>query len=94
MSRNNIFRNDRVHVLARKCDTCIFHPGNRMQLSRGRVKELTDSALRDDTVIVCHETLYTGGQAICRGFYDRYGEQVAVLQIAQRMGVIAEVEPS
>lgn len=90
----NVFRNDRVHVLARKCDTCIFHPGNRMQLSRGRVKELANAALRNGTAIICHETLSTGGQAICRGFYDRYGEQVAVLQIAQRMELIAEVEPS
>ena len=86
----NIFRNDRVHVLARKCDTCIFRPGNLMRLSRGTVKEMVRRAMRDDTAIICHETLDADQHAVCRGFYDKHPTQS--LQIAERLGFIAEVE--
>ena len=32
-----------LHVMAEPCSTCIFKPGNLMRLSKGRVKDMTDS---------------------------------------------------
>lgn len=84
------YRDGRVHVLIEWCSTCIFRPGNRMRLHPGRVKGMVDAAIREDSAIVCHSTLYDDAvkPAVCRGFYDRYSTQP--LQVAQRLGVIVE----
>jgi hypothetical protein len=94
-----VFRDGYVHVLDRQCDTCIFRPGNLMRLRKGRVKEMVEGATRNDSCIPCHSTLYSGQEAVCRGFFDRYavngkGKLVASrLQIADRLGFIRWQEP-
>jgi hypothetical protein len=89
---HNIFRDGRVHLMKRMCPTCIFRPGNLMGLEPGRVEEMVLEASKNDSTIVCHATLIDGRNenAACRGFFDRYA--TAPLQIAQRMGLITEVE--
>lgn len=57
-----------VRICADLCTTCIFRPGNLMNLSPGRVKQMTDDALADEGHIVCHQTLDTPEPAICAGF--------------------------
>lgn len=92
MSRNNnIYRKGSIHVLSEQCATCIFRPGNLMSLRRGTVKKLATAAVADNSAIVCHETLGTSANAICRGFYDRY--QTQPLAIAKLIGAIVEQEP-
>lgn len=63
-----------MHVCAEMCGTCIFRPGNLMQLEPGRVREMVDRARADDSAIICHSTLYEEGvsNAVCRGFFDRW----------------------
>lgn len=87
---HNVFRDGRVHVCAEMCPTCIFRPGNRMALRSGRVRGMVDDAKRDDSTIVCHDTLDTGKHAACRGFFDRF--PTAPLQIAERLGLITYQE--
>lgn len=58
----------RVRQCADLCATCIYHPGNRAHLRRGRVKQMTEEALATEGHIVCHSTLYTAAPAICAGF--------------------------
>jgi hypothetical protein len=85
--RNNTFRDGKVHVMADKCPTCIFRPGNLMHLNRGRVKDMVGTATSDQAgSITCHSTLDTDKQAVCRGFYDRHA--TPVLQLAEAMGVV------
>ena len=86
----NTFRNGKVHVLSEQCKTCIFRPGNLMQLSRGRVKEMVRLSKKTESYIVCHSTL-EGDTAVCRGFFDRHRTQP--LQIAERLGYIEWQEP-
>jgi hypothetical protein len=57
-----------VWVCEALCPTCIFHPGNRMDLEPGRVKEMLDEAVAAEGHIVCHSTLGTPTPAICAGF--------------------------
>jgi hypothetical protein len=57
-----------VRVCDDLCTTCIFHPGNRMDLEPGRVKAMMEVALADEGHIVCHKTLGTPEPAICAGF--------------------------
>jgi len=82
MKSRKVFRDGKVHVAARMCDTCIFRPGNLMSLQEGRVESMVRQATRNESCITCHETL-SGFQAVCRGFFDRYA--TAPLQIADRL---------
>ncbi|MBM0274006.1 hypothetical protein JM949_00275 [Micromonospora sp. STR1s_6] len=83
-------------LLSRKCDTCIFRPGNLMHLSEGRLRDLVAEARRDEGFVICHETLPGYRRpgvkpAICRGFADRYSTQT--LQVIERLFGFLEVDP-
>lgn len=92
---HEVFRDGRVHVLAEKCSTCIFRPGNLMTLEPGRVKNMVDGCRNDETGagnIPCHSTIWTEGvePAICRGFYDAYRQDIPLLDLAASIGLIEE----
>lgn len=80
-------------VFAEMCSTCIFRPGNPMQLRPGALKRVVDANLATGTLLMCHTT--THGQAAetiaCRGFYDHYGPRQAVYQVVHRLGGFREV---
>lgn len=86
--KTNIFRDGKVHVCAKMCSTCIFRPGNLMSLEPGRVEEMIESATRDQSSIVCHQTIHQRGvdNLACRGFYDKHPTQP--LQLARRLGMV------
>lgn len=90
MKSRKVYRDGHVYVCAKQCDTCIFRRGNLMHLKRGRVAKMVRAAKKKESCIPCHDTL-SGPQAVCRGFYDRH--VTALLQIAQRMGLIVFQEP-
>jgi hypothetical protein len=81
-------------MCAEQCSTCIFRPGNPMDLRPGRLRDITRSALRADSFIVCHSTLPGPQQvappAICRGFADRYSTNL--LRIWGRLGGFVDVD--
>jgi len=91
--KTNVFRDGEVHVQARKCDTCIYRPGNLMRLEPRRQESMEAEAMAEGGVIPCHKTLGTGREAICRGYYDVAKHKGAgLLQVAERIGIIAEDE--
>ncbi|MFI6249026.1 hypothetical protein [Streptomyces sp. NPDC051016] len=57
-----------VRQCADLCATCIYRPGNLAHLAPGRVKQLTQAAIAEETHIVCHDTLDAPAAAICAGF--------------------------
>lgn len=57
-----------VRVCADLCTTCIFRPGNLMDLGPGRAAGMVRDAVADEGHIVCHKTLGTDAPAICAGF--------------------------
>jgi len=79
------YRGDRVHVLDAQCETCVFRPGNLMHLSPERMREITVGNVRADTALPCHSTLYRDDvePAVCRGFFERYGNATLPLRLAQ-----------
>lgn len=96
MSRGRpVYSGGKVHIMAERCETCIFRPGNPMHLKPGRVKEMVTESIDDAGAITCHSTLYGQAEqeAVCRGFYDGYRQRVPALKLAERLGVLAEVEP-
>ncbi len=88
----------RLRILTEKCSTCIFRPGNLMRLNRGRVQDMVQSSLQGGGYITCHQTLPYGdnpefGGAVCRGFFDGFGEQSNIIRITERLGGLVEVPP-
>lgn len=82
--KNNTYRDGKVHVKKVMCKTCIFRPGNKMNLAEGRVEDMVESATSEGGAIICHDTLGTKSHAVCRGFFNRH--KTPTLQIAERMG--------
>lgn len=86
VSRTNVASGGVVRVMAERCPTCIFRPGNLMHLQPGRVRSMLAEVRRTEGCIPCHETLGHREQAVCRGQYDVL--QTQVLQVATRLGCI------
>lgn len=75
-----------------KCDTCVFHPGNRMHLNTGRLADLIKGNVEADSALQCHKTLeYAPEQldgAVCRGFFDGYKTETTPLRMAVAMDLV------
>jgi hypothetical protein len=84
-----------VHVLSERSATCIFRPGNLMDLRRGRVRGMVDEAVQAESCIPCHATIYgdAPAPAVCRGFYDAHGMRVWPLRWAAQLGRIVYIDP-
>ncbi len=87
-----------VRLLSRPCATCIYRPGNLMHLQPGRLKAITAANLAADSYLVCHATLRDGehpqaGEAVCRGWYDRFTNSTTFMQIGNRLRWWREVAP-
>lgn len=92
MTKHDVYRHGKIHVLRTRCSSCIFRGGNPMHLNSGRVKGMVAEAIEGQSTIVCHQTLDTLNAA-CRGFVDRYGAQIMTWRLAYSMGVVVEVDP-
>lgn len=79
-------RDNGVWVMKDKCATCIFRPGNLMQLNPGTVADMKKSADEKGTCIICHEYMTGPRSAVCAGYYEHHDSQL--LQIAERMKVV------
>lgn len=80
-----------LRVQREQCSTCIFRPGNLMHLHSGRLKDMVDSVTRDDTYVVCHQTLSEPLGAVCKGSFDTV--RSTPVQIAERLGFVDWIEP-
>ncbi len=85
-------------VLDRKCDTCIFRPGNLMHLNDGTREDMVRDALAHGSWIVCHATLPDTGnpigtQALCRGFWDVHARDSLGCRLAVAFGGPVRVSP-
>jgi hypothetical protein len=90
--RHNVADATGVRVMANRCPTCIFRPGNQMHLMPGRLRDMVEQVRERDSCIPCHETLDHDRQAVCRGQFDTVKTQP--LQIAERLGMIVWWRPS
>lgn len=91
MTKHNVYRDGKVHVLANECATCIFRPATR-PVDGARVAGMVrDTMDTDAATVVCHSTLYRGKpeqHAICRGWWDRFADRDRVLRLAAALDVI------
>lgn len=86
-----------IRLFSEKCATCIFRPGNLMQLREGRLADVVDANRRAGVALVCHLTTYGQapelGEVLCRGYFDAYGDETASIQVLRRLCARAGVEP-
>lgn len=85
---NGPWRDGKLWLMSAKCSTCIFRPGNLMHLVEGRFEQMVADCIANNTVIPCHKTL-DGLRAVCRGLWDAHYRDISILQIADRLGVVA-----
>ena len=78
---------DGLRVCATMCATCVFRPGNLMYLRAGRLRDMVDGALANDSCIPCHKTL-DGERAVCRGFWERHRYDTLMCRLGGALGVI------
>lgn len=88
-----VYHSNKVHVVDKKCSTCVFHPGNLMKLQPGRLKEIVDHNLGEGVGLTCHKTTFDQQEqeATCAGYYEAYGDQIQIYQVAERLGMIERV---
>lgn len=89
MSRTNVFRDGKVHVQEAKCPTCIYRPGNLMRLAPGRKEGMEADAIKDGSVIPCHQTIHgqREQESVCRGFFD-VAKHHGLLAVAERLDIV------
>jgi len=92
VSDTDVFRDGKVHVAERKCATCIYRPGNLMNLQAGRKDQMQADAIADGGVIPCHQTIEAyrgegGSESVCRGFFD-VAKHEGLLAVAERIGIV------
>jgi hypothetical protein len=88
----------KVRVLSRRCETCLFRPGNLMCLPPGRFEEVVRRNVDAGALLTCHSTLPYGdhpefGPAVCAGFWVRHGMSTAAGRIARHLLGIVRVTP-
>lgn len=90
MTITNVYDGEHLHVMAERCSTCIFRPGNLMQLKEGRVEAMEAEAMADRGCIPCHKTILgqREQEAVCRGFFDRHKNDHRLLALADQIGII------
>lgn len=90
--KTDVYRDGKIHVRTTMCDTCIFRPGNLMQLTSGRRDQMVSDCVEQQGTIPCHENLSHGGrpkgEAVCAGFYREHKDDIDLLQLAERLDMI------
>lgn len=86
-----------LEVLNEQCETCIFRPGNKMHLKKGRVAQMVRKCTQEQSFIPCHETMthdddeeHASGP-VCRGFFDAHGHVSQLVHVAERLGMLSFV---
>lgn len=101
-TRPEPYRDGYVHVMADKCSTCVFRPGNLMHLEPGRLQSMAADVQETGIPFSCHQTLpyssqkyldHYGGAALCAGAVEAYGDWSPILRLAAAKDVIAYVHP-
>jgi hypothetical protein len=85
----------RPRLCREQCSTCVYRPGNPMQLRPGGLKALSEEARQ--SFVPCHDTLpwiADFGPSMCRGWYDGYADQSPTIQtLIEVFGEPVEVDP-
>lgn len=78
-------------VYQQQCQNCLLT--KKALVDPNRVKEIIKECLDAQTHFVCHKsTLQDDTGVCCRGFFDKYGDEVDKIQIFKRLNLIEFIE--
>lgn len=82
-------------VMSRACDTCIFRKDLHWDLE-SLLAEVRDPHAEGHfkSYRACHHKGEGQDTAVCRGFWNRYRDDFDLGQLAQRLGLVIEIEPT
>jgi hypothetical protein len=67
--------------------------GKNRIVSQERAESIIQSCLKDQTHFICHKSsINDGGNVACRGFFDKYKNEVLKFVLAEKLGLVEEVE--
>ena len=95
MKHNSPQRSAGFPVMARSCETCIFRKDLHWDLDH-LLAEIRDPHAEGhfSSYRACHHKGAGQDVAACRGFWNRYKDDFDLGQLAQRLGLVIEVEPT
>ena len=77
-------RRSGFRICAERCDQCLFSKNKIVPASRK--KEIIKETQRDQAFFVCHKaSLRDESDVCCRGYFDSYGYNIQLYQIASRL---------
>ena len=76
-----------LQVMRQACATCIYRKDSPLDLSKLE-DQVRDNYGGFDGYRICHHH----DEAVCRGFWNRHKDQFQLGQIAQRLGLVTEVD--
>ena len=88
---SNPFNRFEMKVYKTQCKNCLLSPDSIV--SPARRKEIIKKCTTEQTFFVCHKSSIQGNEDVCcKTFYDRLGYYSQMIRIAQRLGVIQDIE--
>lgn len=78
-------------VYQQKCENCLL--SQHALVDPKRVNEIIKECLASKTHFICHKsTLHDNNEVCCRGFFDKYGDDIDKIQIFKRLNLIEFIE--
>jgi hypothetical protein len=91
-SNKYITESGKFRVMSVRCARCLF--SQNPLVSAERRNQVLAECKQEGKFFVCHEKAADNGLACCKGFYDaRDSFGCAIVQVAERWGLVEFVEP-
>lgn len=75
-------------VMSACCNQCLTTPGRIV--SGESMKDIVDTCIKKETWFQCHYGTIVGEEVCCRGFFDAFGDQVAIIRLAKLYNLVEE----
>lgn len=83
-----VAREGKVHVRSSECDQCLLTAGRIVPGERAR-QLIRDTRAEEGASFICHKSQVSAEPpSICRGWFDRFGDEDPYLRLASGMGVV------
>ena len=74
-----------------KCNQCLFS-SNKIVSDESK-KQILEECLEDNKHFVCHKSsIADNGKVCCKGFFDNFKNQIAVIELAKILNLIEYVK--
>jgi len=82
-----------MFVYNKRCKNCLFSEDRIV--SPERAQDIIEGCLKKKGYFVCHKATIqnTALEVMCRGYYDKYGDQVDKLQLYKELGIAVQFIP-